>query len=61
MQTVITQRDNVPITLDEIAEMNLDLHFVAVHWTKLSGSRRGVVVTRYGENPLASSSGSKKR
>ena len=53
-QTVITQRDNVPITLDQIAEIEfgpaLRRGALDKAGTEAVG---GVVVTRYGENPLA--------
>lgn len=53
-KTVITQRDNVPITIDQVAEIE---HGPALRRGALdkAGAEAvgGVVVTRYGENPLA--------
>ncbi len=53
-RTVITQRDNVPITLDQIAEVGFGPALRRGALDK-SGAEAvgGVVVTRYGENPLA--------
>jgi Cu(I)/Ag(I) efflux system membrane protein CusA/SilA len=53
-KTVITQRDNVPITLDEIAviEFGPALRRGALDKAGVEAVG-GVVVTRYGENPLA--------
>jgi Cu(I)/Ag(I) efflux system membrane protein CusA/SilA len=53
-KTVITQRDNVPITLDEIAEIEFGpaLRRGALDKAGVEAVG-GVVVTRYGENPLA--------
>ena len=53
-QTVITQRDNVPVTLDQVAEIQFGPALRRGALDK-SGAEAvgGVVVTRYGENPLA--------
>ncbi len=53
-KTVITQRENVPITLEEIAEIEFGPALRRGALDK-SGAEAvgGVVVTRYGENPLA--------
>lgn len=53
-KTVITQRDNVPITLDEIAEIEYGPALRRGALDKAGAEAvGGVVVTRYGENPLA--------
>ena len=53
-KTVITQRDNVPITLDEIAEIEFGPALRRGALDKAGAEAvGGVVVTRYGENPLA--------
>lgn len=53
-RTVITQRNNVPITLDQVAEIELGpaLRRGALDKAGVEAVG-GVVVTRYGENPLA--------
>ena len=52
-KTVITQRDNVPITLDEIAEIEFGPALRRGALDKAGAEAvGGVVVTRYGENPL---------
>ncbi len=53
-RTVITQRDNVPITLDQVAEIELGPALRRGALDK-AGTEAvgGVVVTRFGENPLA--------
>lgn len=52
--TVITQRNNVPITLDEIAEIEYGPALRRGALDKAGAEAvGGVVVTRYGENPLA--------
>ncbi len=53
-KTVITQRDNIPITLDEIAEIEYGPALRRGALDKAGAEAvGGVVVTRYGENPLA--------
>ncbi|HKK18790.1 MAG TPA: efflux RND transporter permease subunit [Opitutales bacterium] len=53
-KTVITQRENVPITLDEIAEIEYGPALRRGALDKAGAEAvGGVVVTRYGENPLA--------
>jgi Cu(I)/Ag(I) efflux system membrane protein CusA/SilA len=52
--TVIAQRDNVPITLDQIAEVEYGPSLRRGALDKAGAEAvGGVVVTRYGENPLA--------
>ncbi|HEY7773348.1 MAG TPA: efflux RND transporter permease subunit [Marinagarivorans sp.] len=53
-RTVITQRENVPITLNQVAEIEFGPALRRGALNK-EGSEAvgGVVVTRYGENPLA--------
>ncbi len=52
-KTVITQRDNVPITLDQIAEIQFGPALRRGALDKAGAEAvGGVVVTRYGENPL---------
>ncbi|MCH6256822.1 efflux RND transporter permease subunit [Puniceicoccaceae bacterium K14] len=52
-RTVITQRDNVPITLDQIAEIEYGPALRRGALDKAGAEAvGGVVVTRYGENPL---------
>ena len=53
-QTVITQRNNVPITLDQVAEIEYGPALRRGALDKAGAEAvGGVVVTRYGENPLA--------
>lgn len=53
-KTVITQRNNVPITLDQIAEIEFGPALRRGALEKAGAEAvGGVVVTRYGENPLA--------
>lgn len=53
-KTVITQRNNVPITLEEIAEIEYGPALRRGALDKAGAEAvGGVVVTRYGENPLA--------
>ncbi|MEZ5275549.1 MAG: efflux RND transporter permease subunit [Opitutaceae bacterium] len=53
-QTVITQRDNVPITLDRVAQIEYGPALRRGALDKAGAEAvGGVVVTRYGENPLA--------
>lgn len=53
-KTVITQRDNVPITLAQIAEIEYGPALRRGALDKAGAEAvGGVVVTRYGENPLA--------
>lgn len=53
-QTVITQRDNVPITLQQVAEIEYGPALRRGALNKAGADAvGGVVVTRYGENPLA--------
>ncbi|WFB34441.1 efflux RND transporter permease subunit [Kiritimatiellota bacterium B12222] len=53
-QTVITSRDNVPITLDQVAEIEFGPALRRGALDKAGAEAvGGVVVTRYGENPLA--------
>jgi Cu(I)/Ag(I) efflux system membrane protein CusA/SilA len=53
-QTVITQRDNVPITLEQIAEIEFGPALRRGALDKAGAEAvGGVVVTRFGENPLA--------
>ncbi|TQV73507.1 efflux RND transporter permease subunit [Exilibacterium tricleocarpae] len=53
-RTVITQRDNVPITLDQVAEIEFGPALRRGALDKGGADAvGGVVVTRYGENPLA--------
>jgi copper/silver efflux system protein len=53
-KTVITSRDNVPITLDQVAEIQLGPALRRGALDKAGAEAvGGVVVTRYGENPLA--------
>ncbi|MBC2603835.1 efflux RND transporter permease subunit [Puniceicoccus vermicola] len=52
-KTVITQRDNVPITLDQIASIEFGPALRRGALDKAGAEAvGGVVVTRYGENPL---------
>mgnify|MGYP001130833024 CR=1 FL=1 len=52
-QTVITQRDNVPITLEQVAEIEFGPALRRGALDKAGAEAvGGVVVTRYGENPL---------
>jgi copper/silver efflux system protein len=52
-KTVITQRDNVPITLEQIAEIEYGPALRRGALDKAGAEAvGGVVVTRYGENPL---------
>ncbi len=52
-KTVITQRNNIPITLDEIAEIEFGPALRRGALDKAGAEAvGGVVVTRYGENPL---------
>ena len=53
-KTVITQRDNVPITLDAVAEIEYGPALRRGALDKAGAEAvGGVVVTRFGENPLA--------
>jgi len=53
-KTVITQRDHIPITLDQIAEIEYGPALRRGALDKAGAEAvGGVVVTRYGENPLA--------
>ncbi|MDQ8198215.1 efflux RND transporter permease subunit [Pelagicoccus enzymogenes] len=53
-KTVITQRENIPITLDEVAEIEYGPALRRGALDKAGAEAvGGVVVTRYGENPLA--------
>jgi Cu(I)/Ag(I) efflux system membrane protein CusA/SilA len=53
-KTVITQRDNVPITLDQVAEIEYGPALRRGALDKAGADAvGGVVVTRFGENPLA--------
>ena len=53
-KTVVTQRDNVPITLSQIAEIEYGPALRRGALDKAGAEAvGGVVVTRYGENPLA--------
>ena len=53
-RTVIIQRDNVPITLDQVAEIEFGPALRRGALDKAGAEAvGGVVVTRYGENPLA--------
>lgn len=53
-KTVITQRDRVPITLEQVAEIELGPALRRGALDKAGAEAvGGVVVTRYGENPLA--------
>lgn len=53
-KTVIAQRDNVPVTLDHIAEIEFGPALRRGALDKAGAEAvGGVVVTRYGENPLA--------
>ncbi len=53
-ETVITQRNNVPITLEQVAEINFGPALRRGALDKAGAEAvGGVVVTRYGENPLA--------
>lgn len=53
-KTVITQRDNIPITLDQVAEIEFGPALRRGALDKAGAEAvGGVVVTRYGENPLA--------
>ncbi|MDQ8180513.1 efflux RND transporter permease subunit [Pelagicoccus sp. SDUM812005] len=53
-KTVITQRDNIPITLDQVAEVEFGPALRRGALDKAGAEAvGGVVVTRYGENPLA--------
>jgi copper/silver efflux system protein len=53
-KTVITQRDNVPITLEQIAEIEYGPALRRGALDKAGAEAvGGVVVTRYGENPMA--------
>ena len=52
-KTVITQRDNVPVTLDQVAEIEFGPALRRGALDKAGAEAvGGVVVTRYGENPL---------
>ena len=53
-KTVITQRNNVPVTLDEVAEIEYGPALRRGALDKAGAEAvGGVVVTRFGENPLA--------
>ncbi len=53
-KTVVTQRDNVPITLDQLAEIEYGPALRRGALDKAGAEAvGGVIVTRYGENPLA--------
>lgn len=53
-KTVITQRENIPITLDHVAEIEYGPALRRGALDKAGAEAvGGVVVTRYGENPLA--------
>jgi Cu(I)/Ag(I) efflux system membrane protein CusA/SilA len=53
-KTVITQRDNVPITLEQVAEIEFGPALRRGALDKAGAEAvGGVVVTRYGENPLS--------
>ena len=53
-KTVITQRDNVPITLEQVADIKYGPALRRGALDKAGAEAvGGVVVTRYGENPLA--------
>lgn len=53
-KTVITQRENIPITLDEVAEIEYGPALRRGALDKAGAEAvGGVVVTRYGENPMA--------
>lgn len=53
-KTVITQRDNVPITLDQVAQIEFGPALRRGALDKAGAEAvGGVVVARYGENPLA--------
>jgi Cu(I)/Ag(I) efflux system membrane protein CusA/SilA len=53
-QTVISQRDNVPITLEQVAEVEFGPALRRGAMDKAGAEAvGGVVVTRFGENPLA--------
>ena len=53
-KTVITQRDHIPITLDQVAEIEFGPALRRGALDKAGAEAvGGVVVTRYGENPLA--------
>ncbi|PXA03016.1 acriflavine resistance protein B [Coraliomargarita sinensis] len=53
-KSVITQRDNVPITLEQVASINFGPALRRGALDKAGAEAvGGVVVTRYGENPLA--------
>ena len=53
-KTVITQRDNIPITLEQVAEVKYGPALRRGALDKAGAEAvGGVVVTRYGENPLA--------
>ena len=53
-KTVITQRDNVPITLEQVAEIQYGPALRRGALDKAGAEAvGGVVVTRYGENPMA--------
>lgn len=53
-QTVITQRNNIPVTLDQIAQVAYGPALRRGALDKAGAEAvGGVVVTRYGENPLA--------
>ncbi|QYY35388.1 efflux RND transporter permease subunit [Ruficoccus sp. ZRK36] len=53
-KSVITQRDNVPITLEQVAEIEFGPALRRGALDKAGAEAvGGVVVTRYGENPLA--------
>jgi copper/silver efflux system protein len=61
-QTVITSRDNVPITLDHVAEIEFGPAIRRGALDKAGAEAvGGVVVTRYGENPLAAIEGIKAK
>ncbi len=53
-QTVVTQHDNIPITLDQVAQIQFGPALRRGALDKAGAEAvGGVVVTRYGENPLA--------
>jgi Cu(I)/Ag(I) efflux system membrane protein CusA/SilA len=53
-KAVITQRDNIPVTLDQVAEIGYGPAMRRGALDKAGAEAvGGVVVTRYGENPLA--------
>ncbi|WPJ97213.1 efflux RND transporter permease subunit [Coraliomargarita algicola] len=61
-KTVITQRNNVPITLEQVAEIEYGPALRRGALDKAGAEAvGGVVVTRYGENPLAVIKGIKEK